>query len=155
MSKESPLYMKQFLNDLQIQISKSLKRNGSCIKKGSLRISSKVEIFLEKKFKVTKRIQPTNLLIFFGLDQNIVKDHNDIEPSTITDFKIKFGNKQVLNYNTRKNNFVTVNKNLNSSRIFHWEFIRVVQMTEMNGEDNLALDKRYEARTLEWRSMSN
>ena len=79
-----PIYMNEFINNLQIQLVKSLRRRGSCIKRGKLTISTKVEKYLIKKFKITKRMQLSNILSILGLYQNIVKSNIDINPSKIS-----------------------------------------------------------------------
>ena len=62
-----PIYMNELINNLQIQLEKSLRRRGSCIKRGNLTISTKVEKYLIKKFKITKRMQLSNILNILGL----------------------------------------------------------------------------------------
>ena len=98
-------------------------------------------------------MQLSNILNILGLDQNIVKNDIDINPSKISCFKIKFGNKSVVGYKTRQLNSTTLEKTFNSSRFFHWEFIRTVYMTEMNDENSL--DERYERRISGWRALNS
>ena len=147
MSGISPIYLKQFINDLQHQLCKSLKRKGSCIKRGKLLVSLESEKYLETKFEITKRFKISNILNLLLIDQNIVKDHDDLDPATITDFKIKFGNKTITKYHTRPTDSVTLKRELTGSRIFHWEFKRVVLMGQTSQESDADLDARYEART--------
>jgi hypothetical protein len=151
--RKNPIYMNEFIDNLQIQLIKSLRRRGSCIKRGKLIISTKVENYLIKKFNITKRMQLSNILNILRLDQNIVKNSFDINPSKISCFKIKFGNKSVVGYRTRQLNSNTLEKVFNSSRIFHWEFIRTVDMTGMNDENSL--NERYERRISVWRTLKN
>ena len=152
-----PVFLEQFRIDLQIQLAKALKRaDGSCIKKGKLSISTKVEMFLQKKFQITKRLQLSRILDVLKLDQNIVKDNIDLDLSEITDFKIKFGNDSVVQYKTRKSSFKTLDKTFKASRIFHWEFNRNINMAENHDKAALEiLNTRFEARTAEWRARTN
>ena len=60
--------MNEFIDNLQIQLIKSLRRRGSCIKRGKLIISTKVENYLIKKFNITKRMQLSNILNILGFD---------------------------------------------------------------------------------------
>jgi ABC-type uncharacterized transport system auxiliary subunit len=155
----TPFYLEQFCNDLQIQIVKALKRaDGSCIKRGKLTVTKKVEKYLLKQFLITKRFQQSNILDKLRMDQNIVKD-KDVDLSEIKDFKIKFGNNSVIKYKTRqnlKNSNKTFNKTLIASRIFHWEFRRNIDMAEIHDKIALdAFDARFEARTLEWKNRTN
>jgi hypothetical protein len=151
-----PVFLEQFRIDLQIQLAKALKRaDGSCIKKGKLSISTKVETYLQKKIPITKRLQQSRILDVLKLDQNIVKDNRDLDLSEITNFKIKFGNDSVLQYKTRKSS-LTLDKTFKASRIFHWEFNRNINMAENHDRAGLEiLNTRFEARTAEWRARTN
>ena len=151
MTPNYPIFLNQFINDLQIQICKSLKRKGNCIKRGKLLVSEEVEEYLIANFEITKRMQLTNILNYLEIDQNILKDNEDTDPSTKTDFQIKFGNKTVCKFKTRQSNSVTLTKERIPSRIFYWEFKRVVQMGEKIDETGADLDARYEARISEWK----
>jgi hypothetical protein len=152
-----PLYLKQFCNDLQIQLAKALKRaGGSCIIRGKLTISPKVEKYLQKYFNITKRFLQSSMLDALLLDQNIVKDNKDLDLSEIKNFKIKFGNDSVMQYKTRKTDSTTSDRSFKSSRIFHWEFERNINMAENRDKTAIdALNTRFEARTSEWRARIN
>jgi hypothetical protein len=149
-----PLYIEQFRNDLQIMLVKALKTAiGSCIKRGKLTISPKVEKYLQNRFHITKRLQKSNILDILDLDQKIVKNEVDVDFSVIIDFKVKFGNDSVLNYVTRKSNSNSFRKTLKISRIVHWEFFRNIDMAENHDGTAIdALDARFNARTSEWRA---
>ena len=69
-----PKYMNEFVNELQYTIIKSLKRKGSIFKKCKFTISKQVESYIIKKFKVTKRMQLSNILYELNLNQSIVND---------------------------------------------------------------------------------
>jgi len=127
-SKKYPNYLKEFVNELQIKISSSLKSSGCCTKKGNFTITQQVEKYLIRKFKISKRMKQSDILTKLGLDQNVLKDRSDTEPSTLAKFKIRLGNKLICNYTTLA--FEPIDKSLILNPIFHWEFIREVQMKE-------------------------
>ena len=138
-AKKYPKYLNDFVNELQVKIASSLKRSGCSTKKGHFTISQQVENFLIRKFKITKRMKLSNILNNLGLDQNVIKDHLDTEPSKINKFKMRLGNKVICKYTTLGERPLNKIYTLNPS--FHWEFIRDVQMNDEKKEET---DTRHE-----------
>ena len=95
-----PKYMNEFVNELQYMIIKSLKRKGSIFKKGKFTISKQVESYIIKKFKVTKRMQLSNILYELNLNQSIVNDLFDSNQSIVNNFKIRLGRSRQTKYTT-------------------------------------------------------
>ena len=128
MSKKNsyPVFLNEFVNKLQIQLARSLKRSGACTLKGKFTISNQVKKYLIKNFKITKRMHSSNILSKLRLDESILKNIQDSEPSTITNFNIRLENKYTCSYIT----LGPKNKSLVDNPKFHWEFIREVQMKE-------------------------
>ena len=125
-----PNYLNEFIIDLQIQLARSLYRSGgSCIKKGKLAISKRVEKYLLKHFPITKKMQFSGILDQLVFDQNTLKDHSNSCPSIFTDFKIKFGNDSKCKYTIIDKSYLgRLEKNLNAKRILHWKYIRIISM---------------------------
>ena len=138
-SKKYPKYLGEFVSDLQIDLARSLTKSGSCTKKGKFKITQQVEKYLTRKFKITKRMKVTDILDKLELDKNIINGLLDTEPAAITKFKIRKGNKSICNYTTLK--LVPLKKSYTLNPIFHWEFIRVVQMKEDQEETNARHEK--------------
>jgi hypothetical protein len=86
--------------------------------------------FLNTKYKISKRMKNSDILVKFGLDQNVIRDHLDTEPSKITNFKFKLGNRVVCKYTALISR--PLDKCLNVNPVFHWEFLREVQMNEFS-----------------------
>ena len=133
-TKLYPKYLGEFVNELQINLARSLKKKGSCIKKGRLTITKQAEKFMIRKFRITKRMKLSDILNKLGLDQNIITGHSDNEPSTISNFKIRLGNNTMCNYTTLK--MLPLDKSYILNPIFHWEYLREVQMKEKQEETN-------------------
>ena len=68
-----PKYLREFLNKLEFALLRSLKRKGNSIKRGNFPLSHQAERFLTKKFNLSKKMDKTNILDFFGLEKSIIK----------------------------------------------------------------------------------
>ncbi len=125
-----PKFMNEFVNHLQFMLIKSLKRKGRCIKRGKFTVSSQIEQYLIRKFKVTKRFELSNILDELSLDQSICKNPSDPDQSSETEFKIRLGRKSVVKYFTTNGCL----KNRCSNSIIYWEFIRIMRIAEEHDE---------------------
>jgi len=134
-TKKYPKYLQEFVNEFQIKLSSSLKSSGCCSKKGHFTISKQCEKYLIRKFKITKRLKQSDILNELGIDQNVVKNRLDTEPSTITKFKMRLGNKSVCKYTTLK--LEPFDKCLIVNPSFYWEYIREVQMKDNEAKTHI------------------
>jgi len=128
--KKYPNYLSNFVKQLQINLAFELKRTGKSTRKGHFGITNQIEKYLIRKYKISKRMKNTDILVKFGLDQNVIRDHHDTEPSKITNFKIKLGNKAVCKYTTLVSR--PLDRCFDINPVFHWEFKREVQMNELS-----------------------
>ena len=141
-----PKYMNEFVNELQYTIIKSLKRKGSIFKKGKFTISKQVESYIIKKFKVTKRMQLSNILYELNLNQSIVNDLFDSNQSNVSNFKIRLGRSRQTKYTTPSGSFLIQSAN----SFIHWEFSRVIQMGEEGNKISISnWNSKHESRILE------
>ena len=125
-----PKYMIEFANELQFMVVRSLKRKGSSIKKGKFSVSLKVENYIMKNYKITKRLQLSSILNDLKINQSLIKDINDQNQSVVSNFKTRLGKHRKINYTVPcGSKFVQ-----NASSLIHWEFIRVVRMAEEKDE---------------------
>ena len=98
--KKYPKYLSDFLNRLQINLAFELKKTGKSTREGHISITNQIEKYLIRKYKITKRMKNSDILVKFGFDQNVIRDHHDTQPSKITNFKFKLGNRVVCKYTT-------------------------------------------------------
>ena len=66
--------MDEFKNEMQFMIIQSLKRKGSIFKKGKFTISKQVENYIITTFKITKRMQLSNILHTLKINQSTVNN---------------------------------------------------------------------------------
>jgi hypothetical protein len=128
--KKYPKYLSDFVKQLQINLAFELKKTGKSTRKGHISITNQIEKYLIRKYKISKRMKNSDILVKFGLDQNVIRNHHDNEPSKITNFKFKLGNKAVCKYTTLVSR--PLDKCFTVNPVFHWEFLREVQMNEFS-----------------------
>jgi len=86
-----PKYMIEFANELQFMVVRSLKRKGSSVKKGKFSVSLKVENYIMKNYKITKRLQLSSILNDLKINQSLIKDIYDQNQSVVSNFKTRVG----------------------------------------------------------------
>ena len=125
-----PKYMEEFKNEMQFMIIQSLKRKGSIFKKGKFTISKQVENYIITTFKVTKRMQLSNILHTLTINQSTVNNLLDLNQNVVSNFKIRLGRSRRIKYTTPHGSSFTQTAN----SFIYWEFTRVIRMEEENNK---------------------
>ena len=91
------------------------------------------------------------MLNVFRLDENTVNGKTDLDPSKITQFKVRLGKREYVKNNTRPELGITLEKEKTSNfKMFHWNYKRIVSMDQKDHETFLRA--RYEARITQWKA---